>query len=43
MPNYVMYHLHSDLSLLDSCTKFKDYVDLAVQYGQPAIAFTEHG
>lgn len=41
--NYITYHLHSDDSLLDSCTKFKDYVDLAVQNGQKAIASTEHG
>lgn len=40
--NYVVYHLHSDLSLLDSCTKFKDYVDKAVELGQTAICFTEH-
>ena len=24
--NYVVYHLHSDYSLLDSCTDFKDYI-----------------
>lgn len=41
--NYITYHLHSDDSLLDSCTKFKEYVDLAVQNGQRAIASTEHG
>lgn len=41
--NYIMYHCHSDYSLLDSCTKFKDYVELAIQNGQPAIASTEHG
>ena len=41
--NYVAYHVHTDFSLLDSCTDFKNYVDLAVQYGQTAIAFTEHG
>lgn len=41
--NYITYHLHSDDSLLDSCTKFKDYVDMAVQNGQRAIASTEHG
>ena len=29
--NYVCYHLHTDLSLLDSCTKAKDYVELAVK------------
>lgn len=41
--NYITYHLHSDDSLLDSCTKFKEYVDLAVKNGQKAIASTEHG
>lgn len=41
--NYTAYHVHSDYSLLDSCTKFEDYVDLAVQLGQTAIASTEHG
>lgn len=41
--NYVVYHLHSDYSLLDSCTDFKAYIDMAVEQGMPAIAFTEHG
>lgn len=41
--NYITYHLHSDYSLLDSCTNFKEYIDAAVQNGQRAIAFTEHG
>ena len=41
--NYVVYHLHSDLSLLDSCTKFEDYIMKAVELGQKAICFTEHG
>ena len=41
--NYTAYHVHSDLSLLDSATKFQDYIDRAVQLGQTAIAFTEHG
>ena len=41
--NYVVYHLHTDDSLLDSCTKYNDYVDKAVELGQKAIAFTEHG
>lgn len=41
--NYVTYHLHSDRSLLDSCTHYKDYIDKAVELGQPAICFTEHG
>lgn len=29
--------------MLDSATKFQDYIDRAVQLGQTAIAFTEHG
>lgn len=41
--NYVVYHLHTEQSLLDSCTNYKDYVDRAVELGQKAIAFTEHG
>ena len=43
MSNYVTYHLHSELSLLDSCTNFKLYVDKAKEFGQTAICFTEHG
>ena len=43
MNNYTVYHLHSELSLLDSCTNFKLYVDKAVELGQKAICFTEHG
>ena len=42
MSNYVCYHLHSELSLLDSCTNFKLYVDKAKELGQTAICFTEH-
>lgn len=41
--NYINYHLHSDYSLLDSCTDFTAYVDLACELGQKAIASTEHG
>jgi len=41
--NYVVYHLHTELSLLDSCTNFKLYVDKAVELGQKAICFSEHG
>lgn len=41
--NYVVYHLHSDDSLLDSATKFKKYLDKAVDYGMTAIGFSEHG
>ena len=43
MGNYVTYHLHTELSLLDSCTNFKLYVDKAKELGQTAICFTEHG
>ena len=43
LSNYVAYHVHSDYSLLDSCTHFEDYVDRAVELGQKAIGSTEHG
>ena len=41
--NYTVYHLHTDYSLLDSCTSWQDYVDLAASQGMTAIASTEHG
>ena len=41
--NYTVYHLHTDLSLLDSCTKYTDYIDRAAELGMKAIAFSEHG
>jgi DNA polymerase-3 subunit alpha len=41
--NYTVYHLHTEYSLLDSCTNYKDYINNAVQLGQTAIGFTEHG
>ena len=43
MNNYVVYHCHSDLSILDSCTKFKDYIDKAKELNQTAIGISEHG
>lgn len=43
MSVYVPYHLHTDYSLLDSCTNYEDYIKVAVQNGFPAIAFSEHG
>lgn len=43
MSNYVSFHTHTDLSLLDSCTDFHLYVDRAVELDQKAIAFSEHG
>ena len=41
--SYTVYHLHSDLSLLDSCSNFSEYVALAKAQGMTAIASTEHG
>lgn len=45
--NYVVYHLHSDLSNgvtnIDSVTKFHEYVEVAKQCGMKALAFSEHG
>ena len=41
--NYTAYHVHTELSLLDSCTNYKSYVDKAVELGQTAICFSEHG
>lgn len=38
-----MFHCHSDYSLLDSCTKYQDYIDLAVEYGSKALSISEHG
>ena len=33
MDNYVPLHVHTELSLLDSCTNYKDYVDFCVENG----------
>ena len=35
--------MHTEYSLLDSCTKPKEYVDLAVQNGMRALSISEHG
>lgn len=47
MNNYVVYHLHTDLSngttTLDSVNKYKQYVDKAKELGMTAMAFSEHG
>lgn len=43
MGKYTTYHLHTEQSLLDSCTNYKLYVDKAKELGQTAICFTEHG
>ena len=45
--NYVIYHLHSDLSNgvtnVDSVTKFGSYVERAKECGMTALGFSEHG
>ena len=38
-----MYHCHTEYSLLDSCTKYQDYVNLAVKNGSKALSISEHG
>ena len=38
-----MFHCHSEYSLLDSCTKYQDYIDLAVRDGAKALSISEHG
>lgn len=40
---WIPYHMHTEDSLLDSCTKAQEYIDLAVRDGLKAIAFSEHG
>jgi len=40
---YCVYHLHTDLSLLDSCSRFEEYLDLAKAQGMTAIGCSEHG
>lgn len=45
--NYVVYHLHSDLSNgvtnIDSVTKFGQYIERAKECGMKALGFSEHG
>ena len=45
--NYVVYHLHSDISNavtnIDSVTKYKEYILRAQELGMKALAFSEHG
>jgi len=44
---YVKYHIHDDYSntngYMDSCSKFDDYIKLAREEGDKAIAFSNHG
>ena len=45
--NYVVYHLHSDLSNgvtnIDSVTKYGEYIARAKECGMKAMGFSEHG
>lgn len=45
--NYVVYHLHSDLSNgvtnIDSVTKYHEYIEYAKSLNMKAMAFSEHG
>ena len=43
MNSYTMYHCHSFYSLLDSATKYQDYIELAVRDGSKALSISEHG
>lgn len=43
MDSYTMYHCHSYYSLLDSATKYQDYIELAVRDGMRALSISEHG
>ena len=40
---YNMFHCHTELSLLDSCTKYQDYIELAIKNGSNALSISEHG
>lgn len=43
MKSYTTYHCHSYYSLLDSATKYQDYIELAVRDGAKALSISEHG
>lgn len=47
LDNYVIYHLHSDLSTgvtnIDSVTKYLEYIKRASELNMKALAFSEHG
>lgn len=43
MSNYTIFHLHSDLSILDSATKYEAYINRAIEVGMTSIGFSEHG
>ena len=43
MERYTIYHCHTNRSLLDSCTGYKEYADRVSELGYKALALTEHG
>lgn len=43
MGSYTMFHCHTEDSLLDSVTKYQDYIDLVVRDGGKALSISEHG
>lgn len=43
MRSYTMFHCHSEYSLLDSCTKYQDYIELSIKNGAKALSVSEHG
>ena len=47
MDNYIVYHLHTDISnvngYMDSCTNYKDYIKLAKEQKMTSISFSDHG
>lgn len=43
MKNFVHLHVHSENSLLDGLSKIKKLITRAKEYGQTALALTDHG
>ena len=43
MAGFVHLHLHTEYSLLDGATKISEIADKALEYGQSAVAITDHG
>ena len=43
MVNFVHLHTHSEYSILDGMSRVEEIIDKAVEYGQKAVAITDHG
>ncbi len=43
MGNFVHLHLHTEYSLLDGAARIAEIADKAIEYGQSAVAITDHG